>query len=406
MHVTEAQSRGLIGVEHTTITTRTMHVARLDKMCVSTEQDFGEQPFLHDVYGRVSQTTACVVTRGRVTAPEVYPPPIPRGDLVVRHSVGWTEYAVVSDKVCEKVAETGDSKARSAIDALSVVGMTGLTAYFGILRIGEVKKGDMVVVSGAAGATGSVVGQIAKIKGATVIGIAGSDEKCRWLTNDLGFDKALNYKAKDFAKQFREVTKPKLIDVAAPFARFVMCGGISQYNEAVQKGPKNYLMVVSMRIKMQGFIVFDFEKEYASARRELAGWVKEGKLKRGETNTRIERMVAYTLSRFCCNPASIAASIQQNSLTGKTSCGNHRQKGVLRRSTKVSSSRFDSRILWLEQKSKQVVGCDAYIVDFADYLIVFDDLCLGIVLDIPASFDRVQHMKFEHPPSSQKDFRG
>lgn len=222
-----------------------------------------------------------------------------KGDLVVSNNVGWTEYGIVSDKVCEKVPDTGDSKRRSAIDALSVVGMTGLTAYFGILRIGEVKKGDLVVVSGAAGATGSVVGQIAKIKGATVIGIAGSDEKCRWLTEELGFDKALNYKSSTFAKQFREVTKPKLIDVyfdnvggeildlalsrAAPFARFVMCGGISQYNEAVQKGPKNYLMVVSMRIKMQGFIVFDFETDYASARRELAGWVRDGKLKRGET---------------------------------------------------------------------------------------------------------------------------
>lgn len=221
------------------------------------------------------------------------------GDIVVTNSGGWAEYAVLDDTTCEKVPDTGEGKRRSAIDALSVLGLTGLTAYFGILRVGEVKKGDFVVVSGAAGATGSVVGQIAKIKGATVVGIAGTDEKCRWLTEQLGFDKALNYKAKDFAKQFREVTKPKLIDVyfdnvggeildlalsrAAPHARFVMCGGISQYNEAVQKGPKNYLMVVSMRIRMQGFIVFDYEKEYTAAREELAGWVKEGKLKRGET---------------------------------------------------------------------------------------------------------------------------
>ena len=221
------------------------------------------------------------------------------GELVVTNAAGWVEYAVLSEKLCEPIPDTGEGKRRSAIDSMSVLGLTGLTAYFGILRIGDVKKGDLVVVSGAAGATGSVVGQIAKIKGATVIGIAGTDEKCRWLTDDLGFDKALNYKAKDFAKQFRELTKPKLIDVyfdnvggeildlalsrAAPHARFVMCGGISQYNEAVQKGPKNYLMVVSMRIRMQGFIVFDFENEYAAAREELAGWVREGKLKRGET---------------------------------------------------------------------------------------------------------------------------
>lgn len=221
------------------------------------------------------------------------------GQLVVTNNAGWAEYAAVDDKFCEQVPDTGEGKKRSAIDALSVLGLTGLTAYFGILRIGEVKKGDFVVVSGAAGATGSVVGQIAKIKGATVVGIAGSDEKCRWLTDELGFDKALNYKSPNFAKQFREMTKPKLIDVyfdnvggevldlalsrAAPHARFVMCGGISQYNEKVQKGPKNYLMIVSMRIRMQGFIVFDFEKEYGTAREELAGWVRSGKLKRGET---------------------------------------------------------------------------------------------------------------------------
>lgn len=221
------------------------------------------------------------------------------GELVVSNAAGWGEYAVLKEGDCEKVPDTGEGKRRSAIDALSVLGMTGLTAYFGILNIGEVKKGDFVVVSGAAGATGSVVCQIAKIKGATVLGIAGSAEKCRWLTDELGVDKALNYKDKDFFKQFREATKPKLIDVyfdnvggeildlalsrAAPFARFVMCGGISQYNEAVQKGPKNYLMVVSMRIRMQGFIVFDFQNEYERARAEMAQWVKEGKLKRGET---------------------------------------------------------------------------------------------------------------------------
>jgi len=222
------------------------------------------------------------------------------GQLVLTNSAGWTEYAVLNaSKHTEPVPDTGEGPRRSAIDALSVLGLTGLTAYFGLLRIGDPKPGELVVVSGAAGATGSVVGQIAKLKGATVIGIAGSDDKCTWLTSTLGFDVALNYKSPDFAKDFRAATKKQLINVyfdnvggeildlalsrAAPFARFVMCGGISQYNEAVQKGPKNYLMVVSMRIKMQGFIVFDYEKEYEHARRELAQWVKEGKIKRGET---------------------------------------------------------------------------------------------------------------------------
>ena len=221
------------------------------------------------------------------------------GDLGVSNTGGWAEYAVLKEGDVDKVVDTGEGQRRSAIDALSVTGMTGLTAYFGILRVGEVKKGDFVVVSGAAGATGSVVGQIAKIKGATVLGIAGSEEKCKWLTDTLGFDKALNYKDKDFGKKFREATKPKLIDVffdnvggetldlalsrAAPHARFVMCGGISQYNETVQKGPKNYLMIVSMRIRMEGYIVFDYAQEYDVAKKELAQWVKEGKLKRAET---------------------------------------------------------------------------------------------------------------------------
>lgn len=177
-------------------------------------------------------------------------------------------------------------------------GMTGLTAYFGILDVGKVKAGDFVVVSGAAGATGSVVGQIAKIKGATVLGIAGSDDKVAWLKEELGFDNALNYKDPSFPNKFSEATK-NLIDVffdnvggevldlalsrAKPHARFVICGAISQYNSAKPQGPKNYLNIISMRIRMEGFIVFDYAKQYPEARRQLAQWLAEGKLQRKET---------------------------------------------------------------------------------------------------------------------------
>lgn len=177
-------------------------------------------------------------------------------------------------------------------------GLTGLTAYFGLLEVGKVIPGDFVVVSGAAGATGSVVGQIAKIKGARVLGLAGSDSKVKWLKETLGFDEALNYKDPDFFKNFRAATK-SLIDVffdnvggeildlalsrAKPHSRFVICGGISQYNSATPQGPKNFLMIISMRIRMQGFIVFDYQKDYPKARRELAQWLAEGKLKSGET---------------------------------------------------------------------------------------------------------------------------
>ncbi|KAF1949052.1 NAD(P)-binding protein [Byssothecium circinans] len=209
---------------------------------------------------------------------------------------GWTEYAVTSEKALQPLNLPDGAV---ITDALGVLGMTGLTAYFGLLDVGKVKEGDFVVVSGAAGATGSVVGQIAKLKGAKVLGIAGGDDKVRWLKEDLGFDNALNYKSKDFAKEFREATKD-LIDVffdnvggevldlalsrAKPHARFVICGAISQYNsnkEEVQ-GPKNYTMIIAMRIRMQGFIVFDYASQYAEARKELAQWLADGKLKRKE----------------------------------------------------------------------------------------------------------------------------
>lgn len=119
---------------------------------------------------------------------------------------GWTELAIVKAKTLEPIDVPRNGK---LTDALGVLGLTGLTAYFGLLDVGKVKAGDFVVVSGAAGATGSVVGQIAKLKGATVLGIAGSDDKVQWL-KDLGFDDALNYKDKDFAKNFRAATKVSL----------------------------------------------------------------------------------------------------------------------------------------------------------------------------------------------------
>jgi NADPH-dependent curcumin reductase CurA len=122
---------------------------------------------------------------------------------------GWTEYAILKEKHLDPLDLP---EGAVPTDALGVVGMTGLTAYFGLLEIGQVKAGDFVVVSGAAGATGSVVGQIAKLKGATVLGLAGEDSKVAWLKEELGFDEALNYKDPDFVKKFRAATKG-LIDV-------------------------------------------------------------------------------------------------------------------------------------------------------------------------------------------------
>lgn len=136
-------------------------------------------------------------------------PSVKPGAIVSTMS-GWQEYAIVDSNAYEVPAEGFDTSRMT--DLLSVLGMTSLTAYFGLLRIGEPKAGETVVVSGAAGATGSVVGQIAKIKGARVVGIAGSDEKVKYLTEELGFDVGLNYKAADFKQKFKEAT-PDYIDV-------------------------------------------------------------------------------------------------------------------------------------------------------------------------------------------------
>ena len=162
---------------------------------------------------------------------------------------GWTELSILDSKEVTLLEVPSNGR---VTDALGVLGSTGLTAYFGMTDIGQVKAGDFVVVSGAAGATGSVACQIAKLKGAKVLGLAGSDEKVAWL-KELGCDDALNYKDPEFTQKFKGATKD-LIDVffdnvggeileaalsrAKAHARFVMCGAISQYNVAQPKGPK------------------------------------------------------------------------------------------------------------------------------------------------------------------------
>ncbi|TPX14689.1 uncharacterized protein E0L32_005084 [Thyridium curvatum] len=217
------------------------------------------------------------------------------GDLVHAYP-GWTEVGIVGERWFERVELPPSAR---VTDICGVLGVTGLTAYYGMTKIADLKQGDTVVVSGAAGATGSIVGQIARIMGAgRLVGIAGTDDKCRWLREELGYDVALNYKDPDFKNQFYEATKGyidvywdnvggEILDLALAqakeHARFVMCGGISQYNAKVPQGPKNYLKIVTMRIKMQGFIVLDYMKENAAAQKQLAQWLTEGKLKRQET---------------------------------------------------------------------------------------------------------------------------
>ncbi|KAJ5520183.1 Alcohol dehydrogenase C-terminal [Penicillium fimorum] len=235
-----------------------------------------------------------------------YVPPVAIGEIMHGHALGRVT-ASRSDKfpvgsyAVEAIPTPDPAHGGRLTDILSVLGFTGITAYWGMVEVGRVKPGDFVVVSGAAGATGSIAGQIAKINGATVYGIAGSDEKCRWLVDDLKFDGALNYKSKDFAEQFKSATQGKIdlfydnvggevLDLAlvcaSKNARFVMCGGVSQFNEREVQGPKNYQMIWRMRIRMEGFIVFDHMHKIPEVRQKLSQWLAEGRLQRKETIVR------------------------------------------------------------------------------------------------------------------------
>ena len=178
---------------------------------------------------------------------------------------------------------------------LGALGTPGLTAYFGLLDVGKAKEGDTVVISAAAGAVGTVAGQIAKAIGCRVVGIAGGDEKCRILVDELGFDAAVDYRAEDFGAALRAAC-PQGIDVffdnvggavlnavlrnLARGARIVVCGAVSQYNAtSVGPGPTNYMNLLIARASMTGFVIFDYEGRYPEGRKQLAQWIAEGKIK-------------------------------------------------------------------------------------------------------------------------------
>jgi len=208
--------------------------------------------------------------------------------------LGAQEFAVSDGKGLSKV----DPKLAPLPVYLGTLGMPGMTAYFGLLEVGKAKAGDTVVVSGAAGAVGMVVGQIAKIKGCRVVGIAGGEKKCQYIVKELGFYSAIDYKSEYVRKSLRTHC-PNGIDVyfdnvggdileaalanLARNARIVICGAISQYcaTEAV-KGPSNYLSLLVNRASMTGMVVFDYADRYAVAGREMGGWMAAGKLKSRE----------------------------------------------------------------------------------------------------------------------------
>ena len=177
---------------------------------------------------------------------------------------------------------------------LGVLGMPGMTAYFGILEEAKIKAGDVVLVSGAAGAVGSLVGQIAKIKGCTVVGIAGGEKKCNYIKDNLGFDNSIDYKKGNVIKEIKKKCPNgidvyfdnvggEILDAALIFlrrnARIILCGAISQYNNKESiKGPKNYLSLLVNRASIKGMIVFDYVPKYEKAISEISGWIEEGKI--------------------------------------------------------------------------------------------------------------------------------
>ncbi|TFL03873.1 alcohol dehydrogenase [Pterulicium gracile] len=212
-----------------------------------------------------------------------------KGDNVMG-PVGFTEYAMLKEGQLEKLDLP---KGGQLLDFLNTLGLPGLTAYFGLHNVGKIKKGERLFVSGAAGAVGSLVVQLGKKAGAEVIAIAGTQEKCDWLKNELGADKVLNYKSPTFRKDFRKCgyldvffdnVGGDMLDLALGNlnlnARIVLCGAISDYNAVQPKGLKNYMTLISQRATIQGFVIFDFEKEYKAARAELAGYLAEGSVKR------------------------------------------------------------------------------------------------------------------------------
>jgi NADPH-dependent curcumin reductase CurA len=286
--------------------------------------------------------------RGWMSSARSYMPPVELGDVMRALAVGrvtasnhaefqagdWVhgafgvqEHALSDGRGAYKIQITDRL---TPVAYLGVLGLTGLTAYFGLLDVGKLSEGDTVLVSGAAGAVGTAVGQIAKIKSGRVIGIAGGEEKCRMLTEELGFDAAVDYKAGKLYDQLREHTSDRvdvffdnvggaILDAGLARigrgARVVICGAISSYNATeLVPGPSNYLALLAERATMAGFVVADYGAQIPAAIGELAGWVSDGRLRS------VEDTETGELEMF----PSLLARLFEGQNTGKLALALHR----------------------------------------------------------------------------------
>jgi NADPH-dependent curcumin reductase CurA len=252
-----------------------------------------QRGWLNDVRGYVPPVRIGEVMRagsvGQVV--ESRHPGFQPGDLV-QGAFGWQDWAVNDGGGMMPARKLPPGLPPTYV--LHVFGVTGLTAYFGLLDLGRPQAGETVVVSGAAGATGSVAGQIAKIKGCKVIGIAGGRQKCEWLTQRAHFDAAIDYKSEDIGARLRELA-PERVNVyfdnvggptldtlllhIAMRARIVLCGGISSgYTMELPPGPKHIMQLVIQRARMEGFLILDYADKFPAAIQEMAGWVRDGRI--------------------------------------------------------------------------------------------------------------------------------
>jgi NADPH-dependent curcumin reductase CurA len=311
-----------------TLTTLVNHQVRLAQRPVGTPGrecwSFTEEAVAEPAEGGVLVKTLALsldpAMRGWMNEGKSYIPPVGIGEVMraggvgtvvasknpkfavgdtVSAGLGVQEYCLVpGDQIQRNGMFKIDLRVGSMTQWLNVLGMPGMTGYFGLMDVGQPKPGETVVVSGAAGAVGQTVGQMAKIKGCRVVGIAGGKAKCDWVVDELGFDACIDYKAgnvkaglkehcpKGVDVYFDNVGGEILDDVLARIgrgARIIICGAISQYNNTTPvQGPKNYLSLLVNRARMEGIVVFDYADRYHLAVAEMAGYLKDGRMKSKE----------------------------------------------------------------------------------------------------------------------------